>query len=152
MKIYKGSKLIKTHVLGKSYAKEMAKDFAKLSKGKYKVVLEPHDSKLHTFKKVSFKLTIAKKAKVKAPKVTSKYKKSKYFKVTVKLGKKALKKVSLRVKVFTGKKYKVYKIKTNRKGVAKLNVKKLKRGKHNVVVTSSYAKAFIYKTSKITIK
>ncbi|WP_458454914.1 hypothetical protein [Methanobrevibacter sp.] len=92
--------------------------------------------------------------KVKAPKVKFKYKKSKYFKVTVKhqKTKKAIKKLKLKLKVYTGKKYKVYKIKTNNKGVAKLNTKKLKRGKHKVVITSLNKNYIIIKKSTITIR
>ena len=133
--IYKGSKLVKKDVMSRYWLSDMADDFSELS-----------------LQKTSFKLKIVKSASVKAPKIVSKYKKSKYFKITVKVGKKPLKKVKVKVKVFTGKNYKVYALKTNRKGVASLNVKKLKKGKHNVQITSSYSNAFIYKTSKITIK
>lgn len=150
--IYKGSKLVKKDVMSRYWLSDMADDFSELSRGTYRVVMETHASKFHKFQKTSFKLKIVKSASVKAPKIVSKYKKSKYFKITVKVGKKPLKKVKVKVKVFTGKNYKVYALKTNRKGVASLNVKKLKKGKHNVQITSSYSNAFIYKTSKITIK
>ena len=102
---------------------------------------------------VSVKITKA-KTKVKAPKVTAKYKKTKYFKVTVKnkATKKVVKSLKLKVKVYTGKKYKSYTIKTNKKGVAKLNTKKLKRGNHKVVVTSKNNNYKLSKKSSIKIK
>ncbi len=92
------------------------------------------------------------KTTVKAPKITAKLKKSKYFKVTVKANKKAVKKVKIKVKVYTGKKYKIYKLKTNKRGVAKLNTKKLSKGKHKVVISSGNKNYKISAKSKITIK
>ena len=89
---------------------------------------------------------------VKAPKVTNKYKKSKYFKVTVKAYKKPVKSIYVKVKVYTGKKYKTYTIKTDKKGVAKLNTKKLKVGKHKVVITSGNSNYKISAKSTIVIK
>jgi hypothetical protein len=77
--------------------------------------------------------------KVSAPKVTFKHKKSKYFKVTIKskLDKKGVKGIKIKVKVYTGKKSKTYTLKTNGKGLAKLNTKKLKVGKHKVKISST---------------
>lgn len=90
---------------------------------------------------------------VKAPKVTFKAKKSKYFKVTVKDKKtnKALKNIKIKVKVFTGKKYKTYNIKTNKKGVAKLNTKTITKGTHKVKISSTdkYYKVSAKSTIKI---
>jgi hypothetical protein len=90
----------------------------------------------------------------KAPKVVAKLKASKYFKVTVKnkINKKAVKNCKVKVKVYTGKKYKTYTIKTDKKGVAKLNTKILKKGTHNVEVSSGNYKYTIDAKSTITIK
>lgn len=85
---------------------------------------------------------------VKAPKVTFKHKKSKYFKITVKANKKPLKKIVLKVKI--GKK--TYKIKTNSKGIAKFNTKKLKVGKYKVSITSTSKIYKISAKSQIRIK
>lgn len=95
-----------------------------------------------------------KKAKttVKAPKVTAKYKKSKYFKITVKSNKKAIKNLKIKVKVYTGKKYKTYKLKTNKKGVAQINTKKLKKGNHKVIISSLNKNYSVSAKSKIKIK
>ena len=124
----------------------------KLNVGTYKVTFTSSSDHYSLSKKtVSLKISKA-KASVKAPKVKSKFKKSKYFKVTVKANKKAVKKVVVKVKVFTGKKSKTYNIKTNNKGVAKLNTKKLKVGKHKVVISSGNSNYKISAKSKITIK
>ena len=90
----------------------------------------------------------------KAPKVVAKLKASKDFKVTVKnkMNKKAVKNCKVKVKVYTGKKYKTYKIKTDKKGVAKLNTKILKKGTHKVEVSSGNYKYTIDAKSTITIK
>ncbi len=89
---------------------------------------------------------------IKAPKVTAKYKKSKYFKITVKSNKKIVKSLKLKVKVYTGKKYKTYNLKTNKKGIAALNTKKLKIGKHRVVITSGNSNYQVSAKSFITIR
>ena len=125
-----------------------------LSVGKHKIVVMPN-SKYSTFPKKTFTLTV-KKAKtiVKAKKMTAKYKKSKYFKITVKnkASGKIVPKLKIKVKVFTGKKYKVYTLKTDKKGVAKLNSKKLKRGVHKVEITSKSKNYDVSKKSSIKIK
>ena len=94
------------------------------------------------------------KTTVKAPKVTNKYKKSKYFKVTVKnkATKKAVSNVKVKIKVFTGKKYKTYIVKTNKKGMTQINTKNLKVGKHIVKITSANVNYHISAKSQITIR
>ena len=91
---------------------------------------------------------------VKAPKITNKFKKSKYFKVTIKNNatKKVIPKIKVKIKVYTGKKYKTYILKTNKNGIAKINTKNLKIGKHKVLITSTNAKYIISAKSQITIK
>lgn len=96
--------------------------------------------------------TSTSKTTVKAPTVTAYYKASKYFKVTVKKNGKPVKNLKLKVKVYTGSKYKTYTIKTNKNGVAKLSTKKFKVGSHKVKITSTNKKYKISKTSKIIIK
>jgi hypothetical protein len=91
---------------------------------------------------------------VKAPKVTVKFKKSKYFKVSIKNKetKKALSNVKVKIKVFSGKKFKTYMTKTDKKGIAKINTKNLKTGTHKVVISSQDNNYKIYKKSSIKIK
>ena len=113
--------------------------------------------------KVSFKKNKAKKGKniynyhipvtkIKAPKITAKFKKSKYFKITVYCHKTPIKNIKVTVKVYTNKKFKKYKLKTNKKGVIKINTKKLSRGKHKVKI-KIYEELDVYsKNSLIRIK
>lgn len=101
------------------------------------------------FASVDFKYTVNKiPTTVKAPKVKFKHKKSKYFKVYVKTGKKPVKKVLLKIKIDK----KIYKVKTNSKGIAKVNTKKLKVGKHKVSIASGNVNYAIKGKSVIKIK
>ena len=125
-----------------------------LKPGTYNVVIIDKDSNM-VAKQATSKMVIKKApAKFSAPKVTAKKKANKYFKVKVinKKTKKIIPGVKVKVKVYTGKKSKTYTIKTNSKGIAKLNTKSLKVGKHKVVITSAnkYVKAS-KKTSSIKI-
>ena len=133
-------------------------DFSKYAVGKYKAIfcVGPDGSEDFVWRDIyavaTIKITKAKTI-VKAPKVSARFKKSKYFKVTVKNKdtKKAMSKVKVKIKVYTGKKHKTYTVKTNKKGMGKLNTKKLKRGKHKVVISSGNKNCIISKKSKITI-
>ena len=108
---------------------------------------------LNTNIKKTMTVKIAKaKTSVKAPKVVNNFKKSKYFKATVKYAKKAVKNVKVKIKVYTGKKYKTYTVKTNKKGIAKINTNKLKVGKHKVVISSGNSNYIISAKSLITIR
>lgn len=124
------------------------------SVGKHKVVVSSL-SKFYDAEKITTYI-IVKKAKtvVKAPAVKAKYKKSKKFRVTVrsKVPFATVSKLKIKIKVYTGKKYKTFKVKTNNKGVASINTKSLKRGVHKVKITSANKNYSISKKSKITIK
>jgi predicted outer membrane repeat protein len=139
---------------------------SKLNAGKYKVSFyeaicipgsDPGDERYvkvsGALKTTTLKVTKAKTI-VKAPKVKNKFKKSKYFKVAVKhkTTKKPFKNLKLKLKVYTGKKSQTYKIKTNKKGVAKFNTKKLKWGKHKVKISSNDKNVKLSKTSSIRIR
>lgn len=122
--------------------------------GSYKIEVFPSYVN-YSATKISSTIKINKASTIiKAPKITVKYKKSKYFKVTVKnkATKKVVKNIKVKIKVFTGKKYKIYTVKTNKKGVAKINTKKLRRGTHKVVITSGNSKYKISAKSTIKIK
>lgn len=145
--VYQGKKLIKSYFL-EFDSNTASIELPKLKAGTYtlKMTYAPDEFAM-TSKDV--KITVNKlKLTAKAPKVTYKYKKSKYFKVTVKNGKN----IKIKVKVYTGKKAKTYTLKTNSKGIAKLNTKKLKVGKHKVVITSGNSNYKISAKSLITIK
>ena len=104
-------------------------------------------------KTTTLKVTRA-KAIVKAPKVKFKHKKSKYFKVTLKhkTTKKPMSGIKVKLKIYTGKKFKTYTVKTNKKGVAKFNTKKLKYGKHRVKIMSGNKNVIVSKKSVIRIR
>ena len=127
---------------------------SKLAIGTHKVEITSSATN-YNVKKTTSSIKVAKaKTTVTAPKVTAKVKKSKYFKATVKnkATKKAVKNIKVKIKVYTGKKYKTFTAKTDSKGVAKINTKSLKVGKHKVVIYSGNSKYAISKTSSIVIK
>ena len=93
----------------------------------------------------------AKKVTVKAPAVKFKKGAKKYFKITLKYKNKALKNFKFKIKVYTDGAYKTYTLKTNKKGVAKFNTKKLLYGTHKIVIYSINSNYKISKTSKVKI-
>jgi hypothetical protein len=76
------------------------------------------------------------------------------LKISIKnqIKKTAISGLKLKVKVYTGKKYKTYNTKTNKNGVAKINTKILKRGTHKVVISSGNSNYKISAKSTIKIK
>lgn len=152
--VYKNGKRVKRfYAYSNSKGNAVFTKLSTLDAGKYDIKIKSADfPPLFTY---TAKITIKKiKTKVKAPKVTAKYKKTKYFKVTVKdkKTKKPIKGLKLKVKVYTGKKSKTYTIKTDKKGVAKLNTKKLKRGSHKVVIKPKDTSYVLSAKSKIRIR
>lgn len=122
--------------------------------GKHKVEIVSL-SKYYDVENLTTYITVNKaKTVVKAPTVKAKYKKSKKF--TVKVKNKAsylnVKGIVVKIKVYTGKKSTTFKVKTDKKGVAQINTKKLKRGTHKVKITSGDKRYVISKKSKIIIK
>ena len=99
-------------------------------------------------------MKLLKPAVTKAKKITAKYKKSKKFKITVKdkKTKKAIANIKLKVKVYTKNKFKTYTVKTNGKGIATLNTKKIKIGTHKVEISSNNSRYGVYAKSQIKIK
>ena len=122
--------------------------------GTNKLQIMPHDYTVDFAKKSAVVKISKAKTIVKAPKVKKRFRKNRHFYVSVKLksNKKPVKGIKLKLRVYTGKKYKTYKVKTNKKGVARINTKKLRRGKHKVIILSGNKNYKIYKKSKITIR
>ena len=119
--------------------------------GEYKIKINGEGYEDPLIPKTTISLKVMKaKTIIKAPKVTAKYKKSKYFKVTVKhkTTKKAVKNTYVKIKI--GKK--TYNAKTNSKGIAKINTKKLKAGKYKVTISSGNTNYKMSGKSTITIK
>ena len=127
---------------------------SKLAVGTHKIVI----SSLSNNVKASTKTTNVKITKAKliisAPKTTNGFKQSDKFKVVVKnkATKHVISNVKVTIKVYTGKTYKTYTVKTNSKGVASINTKKLSKGSHNVVVSVKATKSINKKSAKSTIK
>lgn len=122
--------------------------------GTYNVEIIKGESTNYTASSITTKIIVKKApAKLTPTKLSAKKGASKYFKVTVKnkKTKKVISGVKVKIKVYTGKKYKTYTVKTNSKGIAKINVKSLKVGTHKVVVTSAN-KYVTAKTAKSSIK
>ena len=127
--------------------------------GKYDIAVEIDDYNCDGYAYADSYIKVVKNPKakttVKAPKITAKYKKNAYFKISVKNYKgKPIKKLKLALDIKTGKKWKIYYVKTNNKGVAKFNTKKLTAGTHEVIIydENPNSKYIIEKDSKIIIK
>ena len=156
IKVYTGKKY-KTYDL-KTTGTGLAKlQTRKLALGKHKVVITTTDQR-YNIKKTSYIKVLKKVAskaqtlKVSAPTKTVKYKQSSYFNITVlNPYNYPVKKLYIKVKVFTGKKSKTYTIKTNNKGIAKLQTKALTVGTHKISISTKNKKYKISKSSKIIV-
>lgn len=154
LKVFTGSKYITKTIKTNSKGVASYKDASKLAVGTHRVEITSSD-KLYNVKNASSSVKVSKaKTTVKAPKVTYKFKKSKYFKLTVKnkATKKAVSGIKVKVKIYTGKKYITKTIKTSKKGVAQFNTRSLKVGSHKVVISSGNSKYIVSAKSKIVIK
>ena len=147
-KVYSGKKWIVYAEKTASNGVAVFKIPAMLDAGVHKIQVIADNKVMKTSIKIDKARTI-----VKAPKVANKFKKSKYFKLTIKNKetKKLLSNVKVKIKVFTRKKFKTFTVKTN-KGLAKINTKTLKAGKNKVIVSSGNNNYKISAKSLITIK
>ena len=156
LKVYSGKKYKK--VTAATDSNGIAKYYASnLGIGTHKVTINVKDSKkfLSKMKYSSIKISKA-KLKISAPKITGYYKESKRYKIAVKNreSKKPMKSIKVMIKVFTGKKYKKYSLKTDKKGIVSFNMKSLPKGKHKVVInikSNSKVKSAVLKTYIKTI-
>ncbi len=137
LKVYTGKKFKKVYVTTGSNG--VAKySSSKLGVGTHKVKVSISSSQASASAKTS-KIVIKKATtKTYAPSGIYVYKKSDkyYFGVENKNTGELIKGIKLKIKVYTGKKAKTYTVKTNKNGVASINTKNLKVGKHKVVVTT----------------
>lgn len=146
VKIFTGKKFETYEVETKGNGTATFKIPKKLASGKHNVLISTRDL-------ISKEITInVKKAKtiVKAPKVTNKLGKSQYFKVGIysKANGQAVKNRYVKIKIDK----KTYNVKTNKKGIAKINTKSLKTGKHRVVISSGNSNYKISAKTAIKIK
>ena len=154
--VFTGKK-IKTYSV-KTNTKGVAKiSTSKLALGTHKVIINSTNKNIKIKKttKIIVKKSVAKKVlkiTASAPTKTVKYKANSYFtiKVTDYYGflKKSLK---LKVKVYTGKKYVNYTVKTNASAIAKIKTNKLAIGTHKVVISSGNKSYKLSKSSKIIV-
>lgn len=122
--------------------------------GTYKVVVSAND-KGYTAKSVTGKIKVTKHP-LKYTLNSLKIKKGNALKVKVisKKNKKALSGVKVKIRVYTGKKFKTYTRKTNKKGIASLKITQ-KVGKHKIVIlpyATSYYSGKKTTTLKVTKK
>ena len=156
LKVYSGKKYKK--ITAATDSNGIAKYYASnLGIGTHKVTINVKDSKkfLSKMKYSSIKISKA-KLKISAPKITGYYNESKMYKIAVKNreSKKPMKSIKVMIKVFTGKKYKKYSLKTDKKGIVSFNMKSLPKGKHKVVInikSNSKVKSAVLKTYIKTI-
>ena len=156
LKVYSGKKYKK--ITAATDSNGIAKYYASnLGIGSHKVTINVKDSKKFSskMKYSSIKISMA-KLKISAPKITAYYKESKKYNIAIKNreSKKPMKNIKVMIKVFTGKKYKKYSLKTDKKGIVGFNMKSLSKGKHNVVInikSNSKVKSAVLKTYIKTI-
>lgn len=123
--------------------------------GSHKVIVKLKSTKIKS-KSIKTYVKISKaKITISAPKTTNYFNESKKFNITIKNkeSKKVMKNIKVNVKVYTGKKYKSYSLKTNKYGVVSFNTKSLSKGTHKVTVnvkSSSKVKA-ASKNSSVSI-
>lgn len=121
--------------------------------GSYKVVVSSCD-KGYSASAITRTIKVS-KSPIKMAPTSLKVKKGTYFKVKVTSTKtkKVLSSVKVKVKVYTGKKYKTYTIKTNSKGIASLKISQ-SVGKHKVVLSPGsptyYSAKALTKTLTVT--
>ena len=128
-------------------AKGVVKFKINYNPGTYKVVISSND-KGYSAKALTSQIKVAKCPIVMTPTALSVKKGSNFkVKVTNKNNKKVLSNVNVRVKIYTGKKYKTYTIKTNSKGIASLKIGQ-KVGKHKIVLTPKATS--LYKATKVS--
>lgn len=92
--------------------------------------------------------------KISAPEVHNKFNKSSYFKVAVKnkATNKAISGISVKIKIAKNNFVKYYTIKTDGKGMIRIDTKKLGVGNYNVLIMPANNKYYISAKSKIEIK
>lgn len=151
LKVYTAKKYKKVKVTTDSngIAKYSA---SKLSIGTHKIIVSSNMGNVKA-KSIKSSVKLSKAALIiSAPKTTNAYK-SGNFKLTVKnkKTKNPMGGIKLQIKVFTGKKYKTYSVKTNKNGEASISTKSLSKATHKVVVTAKSTKNYNAKSAKSSI-
>lgn len=122
-----------------------------LPAGTYEASFHSWDTYSEEIKLGLFKVT-KKSVKIKPTALTTVYNSGKTFKIKVlDSSNKPVKGVELRLKVYTGKKYKTKYVTTNANGIATYKASTLSKGTHKIVISAVNAKA-TSKNSKVVIK
>lgn len=122
-----------------------------LPAGTYEASFHSWDTYSEEIKIGPFKVT-KQSVKIKPTALTTVYNSGKTFQVkVVDSNNKPVKGVELRLKVYTGKKYKNKYVTTNAKGIASYKASTLSKGTHKIVISATNAKATA-KNSKVVIK
>lgn len=129
-----------------------------LSYGRHKIIIKTADSRYVFYKATKI---LVKKSVQKYPQrlyaiahtSTNKYKDNAYFEIHVKdCYYRTVKHLVLKVKIFTGNKYKTVTLKTNSKGIARYNTKTLSIGSHKLFISKVNKNYILKKYSKVIIK
>lgn len=136
LKVYTGKKY-KTVTLTTNSKGTAKYDASQLNAGTHKIVISSGEKYMESEgKTVTVKVNKAKLG-ICAPEITASTDSAKNFKITVKnkQSNKGMKNVKVTVKVYTGKKYKTYNLKTNKNGNAVFSTEGLTASLHNVAVS-----------------
>ena len=149
---------IKTYLIRTNYngfAKIRAGD---LSLGVNRIIIKTADSRYAFYKTTNI---VVKNSVLKtpqriyaiAPACTNQYRDNAYFRIDVKdCYYSAVKNLVLKVKVFTGKKYKILTLKTNSNGIANFNTKSLSIGAHRIYISTANKNYKLNRYSQVIVK
>ena len=128
-------------------------DLSRNAVGIHKIILSVNKNVVSAKKDSTISISKANTI-VKLSKTSFKYKKTDKLKIILKNKntKKTISNISVKVKVYTGKKYKTYNLKTDKNGMVKISTKNLKKGSHKIVISSNSKNYIINKKSSIKIK
>lgn len=129
-----------------------------LSYGRHKIIIKTADSRyvFHKTTKILVKKTVKKRPQrlyAIANTTTNQYKNNAYFDIHIKdCYYRAVKNLAIKVKIFTGNKYKTVTLKTNSKGIASFNTHALSIGNHKIFISNANKNYKLNKYSKVIIK
>ncbi len=127
---------------GKSYVNVDA-----LKPGTYQAVISLNSTQNINAAPVSTKVVINKiKATIKASKLTTTYNSGKYFSIKVTKSNGVVAGLKLKLKVYTGSKYKTVYLKTGSDGIAKYKTSGLSKGTHKIVIINTNSSTFTVKS------
>ena len=151
LKVYTGN-VYKSYKLTTDKNGYVSLDLSKLAPGKHKVVFSG-DSTLSLSKTSSIDI-VKRNTIVKLAKTSFRFKKSDYLRMTVtdKLSKKPVKGAVVIVKVYTGSKFKTYNLKTNSRGLVRINTGNLNKGTHKISLGSNSKYYKIIENTYIKVK